>query len=127
MYDPRENAHQLGVAVEHHPLAGEHGRYIHARRLIVLRPGLTARIERCTLAHEVVHAEYRDEDTHDELRWARQEWRADRLAARRLIEPASWDAAWRIHRDPGSVAVELGVVGWVVHAYARDLRASGAA
>lgn len=121
-YDPRTHAAELGVTVEYQPLAGAlAGRYLHHRRLIILRPGLTARAERCTLAHEVVHAEYGDLDTTDPILHARQEARADRLAARRLIDPAAWDYAWRLHRDLRAVAVELDVTFWLAAAHAADV------
>lgn len=127
-YDPWAHAARIGIAVERHPLAaGMMGRYFHSRGLIVLRPGLTQVSERCVLAHEVVHAEYGDLDTEDEVRWARQEWRADRHAARRLIRSEDWRQAVRLHGHTRLVARELAVSPWVVRAYGRDLQSVSAA
>lgn len=124
MYEPWDHAHQLGVLITHHPLAGNlRGRYLHRRRLIILRPGMTSVEERSVLAHELVHAEFGDEDTPDLARWRRYEWRADRIAARRLISMESFLRACALHSHARLIAMELGVSPWVVRAFSKDLEA----
>lgn len=125
-YKPWIHAEELEVSVQHRHLPGELlGRYVHSERTILLKPNLSALAERCVLAHELVHAEYGDEDTRDRLRWQRQEWRADRIAARRLIHMDDYIRACSIRSHPRLVAMELNVAPWVVRAFTRDLEAQG--
>ena len=125
MYEPWEHARDIGVRVEHHPLAGNmRGRYFHRQGLIILRPGMSTVEERSVLAHELVHAENGDQDTRDAVTWARFEWRANRTAALRLITMDGFLRACALHTHPRLIALELGVSPWVVRAFSRDLEAT---
>ena len=90
------------------------GLYHHFDRTISLRIGLTDAQERCTLAHELVHAERGDCGLSEVALNARQELIVEREAARRLISlPALTEAVrWSCH--PGELAellhVDLGTL-----------------
>lgn len=101
----------LGVTiVEGRPVGGHKGEYIHARRLIVLRAGLSRIQGRSTLAHELGHATYGDTPTGDHRYDAMQEARADRYAATLLIREHAVRAAERLHGPSwGVIAREIGV------------------
>lgn len=82
---------------------------------IVLDRRLTRVERRCALAHELQHVDYGDVQVHsvgpDGPRMARrQEKRADREAARRLVQVQELAAAMRAHpHNPAAVAEELDV------------------
>ena len=61
------------------------GRYYQHHRAIVLADDLTQAQRRCTLAHELVHAERGDISCCSDWHANKQERRVDQLAARRLI------------------------------------------
>lgn len=113
-YDPWSHADALGIPVRYRPGLAWEGLWHHGT--ILLRPGLTRRVERSVLAHEIVHAEHDDQPTTDTVTHTRQERRADRIAAERLITPADLRAAQRISDDPGMWCHELDVTGWILTA-----------
>lgn len=81
------------------------GHYVHARGLIRLRAGMARHQARCVLAHELRHADHGDEWTSDFV-----ERRADREAARLLIDPHALADAAMIHaRHIPAMARELRV------------------
>jgi Zn-dependent peptidase ImmA (M78 family) len=88
---------------------------------IVLDRRLTSVQRRCTLAHELRHADHHDEQIAllgpDGPRLARrQEIRANREAAQLLVELPDLAAALRAHPDdPAAVADELHVTPDVLH------------
>lgn len=88
---------------------------------IVLDRRLTRVERRCALAHELRHVDHDDEQVAhigpDGPRLARrQEARADREAAHRLIELGALAASLRAHPDnPAAVAEELDVTTDVLH------------
>ena len=87
-------AENLGVRLTRHN-GGVKGFYNHRVRTISTRRGLSAAAYRCTLAHELAHAHYGDIPTGNGHFDQRQEARADRYAARLLINPHSFDVAYR--------------------------------
>lgn len=97
---------------------------------IVLDRRLTRVERRCALAHELQHVDHDDVQVFavgpDGPRMARrQERRADREAARRLVEVQALAAALRAHPDdPSAVAEELDVTVDVLRCRLDTLRAS---
>ncbi|WP_336642359.1 ImmA/IrrE family metallo-endopeptidase [Microbacterium sp. MMO-56] len=117
-----ELAAQAGVTIEEVFLPGRDGDYQHARRLIRLRPGMTARRHRSVLAHELAHCAYGDVPSSSPHVTAKQERRADEWAALRLIDPEQYRLVERLHSGhPGGMALELGVLRSILDAYARVL------
>ncbi|WP_162421388.1 ImmA/IrrE family metallo-endopeptidase [Rothia koreensis] len=87
MYNPFTHAEALGLRVVlKDPGHGDDGWYDHQNRTIWLRPGMTYRAQRSTLAHEIVHHQYGDEPTHDPVWHAKREARCNRIAAHRLLK-----------------------------------------
>jgi len=74
-------------------------------------------VARCVLAHEIQHYLAGDRRVPS-LPWTvRQERRADRAAARRLIDPNALFDLQQSSDDPGVCAYELGVTGDILLAY----------
>lgn len=92
------------------------GAYLDDERRILVRRGLTRPLELQTLAHEYVHAWYRDRSSHPTI-----EWRAWRGTARILVDPAAYAAAERVSTSSIYIAQELGVTARVVEAYRKAL------
>ena len=102
-------ADKIGVRLVKHD-NGPKGFYDNAARTISTRRGLSIRAYRSTLAHELAHATYRDEPTGHGHYDQRQELRADRWAARALIDPEVFEDAYRWHAGcMQSIADELEV------------------
>ncbi|AXA95416.1 hypothetical protein CEP17_02725 [Microbacterium sp. PM5] len=118
-----EMLEEIGVSVECTALKRDRdGEYIHQRRLIRLRPGMTERLHLSVLAHECAHAVFGDEPSMFGPVNAKQERRADEWAALRLIDLDAYRRAEFIYNGhPGAVAHELGVVRSIVEAYQRVL------
>lgn len=119
-YDPWEHAAMLGIPIvfrDDLPQADMVACYSHQHRAIFVRPGLHGAVERCAIAHEIVHFEHADVGS-DVL----QEDRADRIAARRLIRPRRLRALEGVTEDPAVVALELGVTERVMRTHMRMLR-----
>lgn len=94
------------------------GAYWHAQRLIVIDARLSPRWQRCTLAHEAVHAWY----GHDGPCEPEREAWVDEHAAGLLVSEAEYRLAERIHgNDVHGIADELDVTEWIVEAYRRRL------
>lgn len=117
-YDPWEHAEVLDLPVvfrDDLPDTEMVACYSHEHGAIFVRPNLHAAVERCAIAHEIVHFEHADVGTND-----LQEERADRIAARRLIRP------WRLDElgetDPAVVALELNVTEKIMRTYMRMVR-----
>ena len=117
-YDPWEHAELLDVSIvtrDHLPNPRMVACYSKKRRAIFLLPGLPTAIERCAIAHEIVHHEYGDIGTTKS-----QENRADRIAARRLIRPSRIEQLRHETDDLAHIALELNVTERIMRAYVRD-------
>lgn len=90
-------ADTIGVRLVKHN-NGPKGFYNNTTRTISTRRGLSIRAYRSTLAHELAHATYRDEPTGHGHYDQRQEMRADRWAARALINYDAFEDAYRWHQ-----------------------------
>lgn len=125
-YEPLAHLDHLGVSVAYGGAEMEYsGIYVHEARLVVLRGGMSERLQRCVLAHEAVHAEHGDmpqwsDEVHEAI-----ELRTDIIAARRLISGRQWE---RLRHLPTSEVCErLDVVPHVVEIHRRYSGASAAA
>lgn len=102
------------------------GDYDAKTNTIRLRAGMTYRLHRHTLAHELAHAVFGDVPTMFGPVNAKQERRADEWAALRLIDSDDYRAAEEIHGShPPALAQELNVVTRTVEAYQRVLERIG--
>lgn len=117
-YDPWEHAEVLDLPIvfrDDLPDAEMVACYSHEHQAVFVRTGLHGAVERCAIAHEIVHFEHGDVGTNDP-----QEERADRIAARRLIRP------WRLDElaegDPAVIALELNVTEKIMRTYMRMIR-----
>ena len=100
-------AETLGVKLEHH-INGPPGWYHHRTRTISTRRKLGICDYKTVLAHELAHATYGDSACGG---WnSKQERRANRLAARLLIDPRDLQDAIQWHGDDShSIALDLEV------------------
>jgi len=117
-YDPWEHAELLDLPIvfrDDLPDPDVVACYSHDHEAVFVRPGLHGAVERCALAHEIVHFEHGDVGTND-----LQEERADRTAARRLIRPTRLETL--AEADPGVVALELNVTEKIMRTYMRMIR-----
>ena len=115
-------ADALGVTVEYARLGKNDGEYRDDLKRIRLREGMTYRLTRSILAHELGHAVFEDAPTpYGPLR-ARQERRADEWAALRLINLDEYRTAELIREGHvASMAHDLGVIDRMVVTYQRVL------
>ncbi|MFE7846563.1 ImmA/IrrE family metallo-endopeptidase [Microbacterium sp. NPDC057407] len=114
-YDPWEHAAMLGVPIvfrDDLPDPGMVACYSEEHAAIFVRPTLHRAVERCAIAHEIVHYEHGDVGTS-----ILQERRADRIAARRLIRPRRLLALEALTEDPAVVAFELHVTERIMRAH----------
>lgn len=116
-YDPWKHAEQLGLhVIEGNPGKGNRGLWA-GNHTIILKPGLTALQARCTLAHEIVHAEY-DQPLIPHHLHRKSESRADKIASRRLIEHSQFLLLAGIYPDNRTqLAYELGVTPKILFTY----------
>lgn len=91
------------------------GMYVHEARVVVLRTGMSARLERCVLTHEAVHAEYGDIPHWDGEHHNMIELRTDVITAHRLIGAREWRRYG--HLSVPEVCDALHVVPKVVETY----------
>lgn len=118
MYDPWTHAEELNLrVVEGNPGHGLRGLWA-GNRTIIIRKGLTTIQARCTLSHEIVHAQY-DEPLIPRHLSPKAEARADRIAAQRLISPTDFERAARLYENPDLIAHELQVTPKILNAYLR--------
>ncbi|WP_346843648.1 ImmA/IrrE family metallo-endopeptidase [uncultured Rothia sp.] len=120
-YDPQKHADQLGLhVIEGNPGKGNRGLWV-GNQTIILKPGLTNLQARCTLAHEIVHAEY-DQPLIPHHLSPKAEARADRIAATRLITLDAYNKFVRIYPDnPAQLAYELGVTPKMLETFIKYL------
>lgn len=120
-------ADQAGLTIEYaHLREGRDGEYVHAKKLIRLRRGMSARKHRSVLAHELAHAAFGHTPTHFGPVHAKQERIADAWAAMRLIDLDDYRHLEAVHDGhPGAIAVDLGVVRSIVIAFQHALERIG--
>lgn len=117
-YDPWEHAELLGLPLITRadlPTSQMVACYSSKRKAVFVRPGLSHAVERCAIAHEIVHHEWADIGTT-----RAQEDRADRLAARRLIRPTRMREIGRVAEDLGRIALELNVTERIMRTFMRN-------
>lgn len=116
-------AASLGIQIQYATLPPDRdGEYRERYKTIRLRRGMTSRLHRSVLAHELAHAVFGDVPTRFGPVNAKQERRADEWAALQLIRHDEYAAAEQLHEGhAGAVAHELGVVRSIVEAYRRVL------
>lgn len=119
-YDPWAHAEILDLPIVFRDDLPEEAvaAYSSEHQAIFVRPNLHAAVERCALAHEIVHFEHDDIGTDD-----LQEERADRIAAQRLIRPSRLEQFHGITDDPAVVALELSVTEKIMRTWMRLHRA----
>lgn len=112
-------ADAIGVRIEYRDLpADRDGQYVHARRVIYLRPGMHARHHRSVLAHELAHALWGDVPSKFGPVNAKQERRAEEWAALRLIDRDDFRYFEMVHEGRAAgMALDLGVMTSIVKAY----------
>lgn len=116
-YDPWLHAEALNLPVivnDTMPTSRMIACYSAKRNAIFVRPNLHGAVERCAVAHEIVHFEYRDVGTTRS-----QEDRADRISAQRLIRPLRLQEISEETSDWGRMALELGVTERIMQVYLR--------
>lgn len=124
-YDPWEHAAMLGIPIvfrDDLPTGEMVACYSEEHGAVFVRPNLHGTVERCAVAHEIVHFEHRDVGADPA-----QEDRADRIAARRLIRPRRLHELSVLTDDPAVAALELGVTEKVMRTHLRMLRQTGVA
>lgn len=119
IYDPWAHAMELGLTITHGQMSdpSHAAEYHHGDRLIILRGGLTARAERCALAHEIVHAEREDTPIPFGSAHHKRERLVNRIAAARLIDDAALMKAAAASEDPGQWCLELRVTAEMLETY----------
>lgn len=116
-YDPWEHAEMLDLPIvfrDDLPDPEAVACFSAEHQAIFVRPNLHAAVERCALAHEIVHFEHNDVGTDDI-----QEERADRIAAQRLIRPGRLDDFYGITEDAAVIALELNVTEKIMRTWMR--------
>ncbi len=113
----------LGLTVEYADLPSDRdGEYDHDRKLIRLQRGMSPRLHRSVLAHEIAHAVFADVPSMFGPVNAKQERRADEWAALRLISIDEYRHAESLHHGHvEALAVELGVTVDLIEAFQRIL------
>ena len=119
-------AESNGVTVEYAPLRNRDGEYRDDLKRIRLREGMSYRLARWVLAHELGHAAFGDVPSMFGPENARQERRADEWAALRLIDLEHYREVEKL-RDGHvpSMAHDLDVVTNGVTAFQRILARLG--
>lgn len=113
-------AEDMGVRLVRHD-GGDKGYYDDATRTISTRRGLSIAEYRSTLAHELGHAHYRDVRVRDPVRHARQERRADKWAARLLLDEVDITKALACHSGHlAPTAHELEITQHILNVYLTD-------
>lgn len=112
--NPYDYADELGIEIVYQEL-GNDLQGLYAGNRIILTPGMNEAEEKCTLAHELAHAKYDSPYIHKSLS-AKAEARADKQAAEWLIDCAQF-ARLSKYMDPGELALELKVTGWLLKVF----------
>lgn len=121
-YSPYAHAYRLGLKVEYVddlPDSWTGAYHLPARTILLRASGMSAALERSTLAHEIVHAEFGDHGSFAAPTVRAHEIRADRISATRLIH---WPHLKRLAASGASlatVAQRLCVTSTVLGLYVR--------
>lgn len=119
-YDPWAHADMLDLPIvfrDDLPDPNAVACYSAEHQAVFVRTNLHTAVERCALAHEIVHFEHNDVGTDD-----LQEERADRIAAQRLIRISRLDQFHGITEDAAVVALELNVTEKIMRTWMRLYR-----
>lgn len=118
-YDPWEHADALGARIVSNMTLPQDvvAAYSHQMHMIFFRANLPEDVERCAIAHELVHFENRDKGKSP-----KEEARADRVSTLRLIRPCRLEASCHDTHDLAECARELRVTEKVMRLYARMAR-----
>ena len=118
MFDPWRWLSEQGVTVDYRPLPPDTlGEWWPDHHTVVIDPTLTARQERCTVAHEAGHVALNHTGCGEHDETAADEW-----AAARLLTDEMFAGAERLYgRDPAAMGEELDLMPWVIRAYRRLL------
>ena len=118
-YEPWKHAESLGLPIVYRddlPSENTIAAYSEQHKAIFVRNGLPQSVERCAIAHEIVHYEYAD------CGFSRfQEDRADRIAASRLIRRTNLEEALLETNDLGHAALILGVTENIMITYMKKI------
>jgi Zn-dependent peptidase ImmA (M78 family) len=95
-------------------LRSAHGLWVPEHRTIILKRGMRVLQERSILAHELGHVCLGHEEST-----SRNEFLADRWAARKLIAADHLAEVARIHNDPAQWCIELDVTPHILETYLR--------
>lgn len=114
-YCPWEHAALLGARLVSNMTLPDHTPAVYSPGLHIIfyRADLPEDVERCAIAHELVHYEYRDKAND-----ARAEARADRISTLRMIRPSRIIATGLDHADLAGLAREINVTEDVMRLYA---------
>lgn len=118
-YDPWEHAALLGAPLKSNTTlpSGIVAAYSHELHAIFFQPGLPEDVERCAIAHELVHFE-----NCDRGKSAREEARANRVSTLRMVRPSRIAELHLDHGDLRGIARGLTVTEDVMRLYARMRR-----
>lgn len=118
-YDPWAHAEQLGAEIVSNRTLPRDvvASYSHQLHLIFFRPDLPVDVERCAIAHELVHFEHRDIGKSQV-----EEDRADRISTLRLIRHSEVERLAAVTNDLAEMARELRVTEKTMRLYARMAR-----
>ena len=117
MQDLLQLADELGVKVVERR-GGRPGGYHAGTTTIRLHPGMSRRVARSVLAHEIAHHVFGDQPTQYGPVRAKQERRANEWAALQLITPQSYaDVEAQRQGHLASMAYDLGVTLELIEAY----------
>lgn len=121
-YDPWEHAGDLGLPIVYRgdlPDKRMVACYSEMHQAIFVRPDLHSAVERCAIAHEIVHHENADVGQD-----RAQERRADRMAARRLIRPSAVYNLAELTEDAARIAYQLDVTEHIMTVFLREFGSS---
>lgn len=124
-YAPALILEQLGIVIVRTWLRDTWGAWSRDHRSVVIASGLSAVQERCVLAHELEHVLADDVDCGDRVASLRQERRADREAARKLIAISDLAEVAQWAPDTQTAAAELQVTERLLEVRLNDLRGEG--
>lgn len=124
-YAPAAVLEELGIAIVRTWLRDTWGAWAPERRAVVVATGLSSTQERCVLAHELEHVLAHDLDCGNRIATMRQERRADREAARKLVAISDLAEVAQWAGDLHTAAAELHVTERLLEVRLNDLRGEG--